>query len=586
MRKNKQRSYVGIVVILIVIAAAAGLITTLAGRRLPSKERADLGDCFFVEKETDVGLVVDGHISAEPLTLSGNEIYAPYHLIKSLINDRFYLDEEAGLLTVTTPTEIRNFPVAELEETGEAVIGGDGAGSMAESVSLALSFVETWTDCELTPVGLDGAGGEAADAGQAEAGEEAVPRLVMRKTFPYKEASVTEETQMRTRPTIKAPILMDAAAGDVLTVVDTDDTAEGWTPVMAADGRSGYVRSEALGETSEAGAGHASRLGEYTSKSLGQKVNMAFYPTNNETVNSWLMDRLAGTTGLNVVSPTWFFLEGPGEVTSYCDPSIVEAVHGSGLQVWALINDIDGHVTDSDGVAAVLSGTESRQAIERTVIDTALAAGVDGINIDIEHVREDTADAYLTFVREMSALCRVSDLYLSVDTTVPMAYSAFLNRAEQGILADYVIIMCYDEHFAGSPEAGSVASQGFLEDGISNTLKEVPADKVVAGIPFYTRLWEIRDNGAPSSSVMSMSDALAYADSEGMDVYWDEDVCQYVAEKTEDGVFYQIWLEDSRSIEAKTAFIRSSGIAGVAGWCLGNETPDVWPVIAAALGDA
>ena len=570
---KRQRSYVGIVVILILIAAAAGLITFLIERKMPSKEREDLSLYYSLKGEDSVGLTVDGIVSAEPLTKAGDKLYAPYETVKGLLNKRFYYDADARLLSVTTPTECQNFALDDLLSSGDALAmetAPDGDKAPA-GFGLALPFLESWTDMAVT-------------TGGAEGDPDDVPRVSARLTFPYEEAPLLEAAPIRTRPTVKAPILTDKAAGDVLTIVKTEDNAEGWTPVMTADGLSGYVESEALGERAEAGADHVSAIGTYTSLSLGQKVNMAFYQTDNDIMTDDLGNKLArGVSGINVVTPTWFFLDGPGEVRSLCKTEFVETCHANGYQVWALINDIDGNVTSSSDVAAVLGSTPSRQAIVQTIIDTVLSCGIDGVNVDIERVSTEGVDAYLTFIRELSAKCRANGLFLSVDTYVPMAYSRYLDRHEQGIVADYVVIMCYDEHYSGSEEAGSVASQTYLEDGIANTKKEVPAEKIIAAIPFYTRLWATRDDGAPTSDIFTMGDAIAYANDHGMTVYWDETVCQHVAELDEDGVFYQMWLEDADSVAAKMEAIRDSGIAGVAEWRMGNEIPEVWAIIASYL---
>ena len=626
--KKKQRSYVGIVVILIVIAAAAGLITTLIGRRMPSKERADISEYFSIANESDIGLTVDGIVTS-PLKTIGGTVCAPFSLVKEALNERFYYDENEGILTVTTPTLWQNFTIDELigngsvilvpgagtetgdagkdgEDSEEGETGEDGAGGLfpaSDELCLSLPFIETWTDMEITAdtagisrgsdvaVLAEGGAFAGTDADEASAGTDAdegsgtVPHIAVRRTFPYEEASLSADAKVRTRPTIKAPILYDGTAGDTVELVVTEDTADGWTCVMTKDGLSGYVESDAVGEPAQKGADHTSAIGSYTSMALGEKVNLVFYPTNNETTNGWIPELLAGTDGVNVIAPTWFFLEGQGQVTSFCDKAVVDACHNAGIKVWALINDIDGNVHDSSATAEVLKSTSSRQAIVNTIVEETIAAGVDGLNVDIEHVSQEAVDAYLTFIRELSAECRTKGLFLTIDTYVPMAYSKYLNRHEMGVVADYVIIMCYDEHYSGSEEAGSVSSLPFLKQGLENSKKEIPAEKIVAAIPFYTRLWSTRDSGAPGSEVMSMAKALTYAAENDMEIFWDEDVSQHVAEKTEDGVLYQIWLEDADSIAAKAEAIREADVAGAAEWCLGNETPDVWPVLKEALFD-
>ena len=72
--------------------------------------------------------------------------------------------------------------------------------------------------------------------------------------------------------------------------------------------------------------------------------------------------------------------------------------------------------------------------------------GFDGYNLDFESLKESAGPHSVQFIREMSAACRNNGLILSVDNYVPAPYNRFYDRTEQGIVADYVIVMGYDEH--------------------------------------------------------------------------------------------------------------------------------------------
>ena len=209
---------------------------------------------------------------------------------------------------------------------------------------------------------------------------------------------------------------------------------------------------------------------------------------------------------------------------------------------------------------------------------SVLECGADGINVDIEKVSETCAPHYLQFLRELSVQCRNNGLVMSVDNYVP-TYSAYLDRTEQGTIADYIVIMGYDEHFAGSDTAGSVASIGFVEDGIKRTLEEVPAEKLINGIPFYTRLWKLENNGKLTSEAYGMSAASEFVTTNQIETYWDSECGQYYGEMQTEEAGYQIWLEDGRSIEEKMRLIKQYELAGVAAWKLGFETEDIWGII-------
>ena len=189
-----------------------------------------------------------------------------------------------------------------------------------------------------------------------------------------------------------------------------------------------------------------------------------------------------------------------------------------------------------------------------------------------------SGEHFIQFIRELSIPCRKNGLVLSIDNYVPMGGTDHYNRTEQGIVADYVIIMGYDEHYAGSREAGSVASINFVEEGIAQTVAQVPPEKVINAVPFYTRIWETKD-GAIGSKAVGMDAAEEYVRAHNITVEWNEETCQNYGEYTEDGSLFQVWLEDESSIEVKLNIMDKYQIAGLASWRLGFEKPVVWDKI-------
>ena len=179
-------------------------------------------------------------------------------------------------------------------------------------------------------------------------------------------------------------------------------------------------------------------------------------------------------------------------------------------------------------------------------------------------------NSYIQFIRELSLKCSNNGIVLSVDNYVPSDYTAFYNRAEQALFADYVVIMAYDEHYAGSPEAGSVASIGFVTDGVENTLKEVPANQVILGMPFYTRVWSETpvesDSTATdetdttvdyelSSYATNMTEVQKLISANGVQPVWLDDIGQNYVEYQNGGVNYKIWIEDATSLEKKETYV-------------------------------
>lgn len=203
--------------------------------------------------------------------------------------------------------------------------------------------------------------------------------------------------------------------------------------------------------------------------------------------------------------------------------------------------------------------------------------GIDGINIDFEQVPESAGNDYVQFLRELSISCRKNQIVLSVDNYVPTGYTAHYDRKEQGTVVDYVVIMGYDEHYAGSAEAGSVASIGYVQQGIENTVSAVPQEKVINAVPFYTRLWKWGES--LTSEALSMSAAANYRHNMAWQLRGMKRPVRIYATFEADGVTYQIWLENAKSLEAKLRVMSAYQLGGIAEWKLGLETPDVWTLI-------
>jgi len=207
--------------------------------------------------------------------------------------------------------------------------------------------------------------------------------------------------------------------------------------------------------------------------------------------------------------------------------------------------------------------------------------GFDGINVDFEKVTEDGSQDYIQFIRELSVACRQKGLVLSVDNYVPHNYNAHYKWAEQGVMADYVIIMGYDEHWGGSEVAGSVASLGYVTEGIERMTQEVPSEKVINAVPLYTRIWTTAEDGAVTSRAVGIQTAYDYMNKNQAAVTWDNSVGQnYVEFETSDGTV-QIWLEDEQSLEAKINVMKEHNLGGIAAWKLGFDDgrKNIWGVI-------
>nr|MCR5637890.1 chitinase [Lachnospiraceae bacterium] len=396
------------------------------------------------------------------------------------------------------------------------------------------------------------------------------------------QATVNKDTKLRIKGGVKSEILESVEADETVIVLEEMET---WTKVETARGLIGYIENKRLDNIQTVTPTHDAVYiePEYTSLTRDYKINMGFNAIGGEGGNDSMESLVASTKSLNVISPTWYALsDNLGNIRSYASADYVTKAHALGLEVWALVDNFTG----PEGVSTqeVLSHASSRQTLITNLIDQAGTYGFDGINIDFESIDSSYAQSYIEFIREISIACRANGLVLSIDNYVPMNFNDFYDLEEQGTVADYVVIMGYDEHYAGSEEAGSVASIGYVENGIKDTVEVVDPSKVINAIPFYTRIWKTQ-GGSVSSQAVVMDTANEYIATHGIEMKWDDTTCQNYGEFTDsDGSFVQIWLEDAQSISAKLSVMSTYNIAGVAEWELGFETADVWDEIEAYIG--
>ena len=545
----KKIAPVIVILLLIVLVAIAGATTFLIQRNTPTDERMEGASYFGMTDESQVAVMVDGTISETFGTKSESRYYIDYETVTGLINKRFYWDTTNNKILYTLPNEVVEMNVND----GNSVLID---GQLYISVEVLAQYTDMYYELY-----------------------EAPNRVVIRSGGTTNLTTATlVDTAVRYRGGIKSEILTDVPADTQLKVLD--ESFENWTKVATSDGYIGYVEKESLAVAGDIETPSMGNIPEYTSISRPYKINMVWHQTTSQAANDAVGTLLTSVDGVNVIAPTWFIINDTfGNLLDITSASYVTMAHERGMEVWAVLNDFDGGIASSDATMQVLSNTAARKHIIDTMMASVATCGIDGINVDIEKVSEACAPHYLQFLRELSVSCRNRGVVLSIDNYVPQDYSTYYDRKEQGIIADYVVIMGYDEHFAGSEVAGSVASLPFVEDGIVRTLEEVPATKVINGIPFYTRIWNTDSSGRVTSEACGMNTADAFISANGMEVTWNETCSQNYAELNSDIGLYQIWLEDEQSIAAKMSLIKDYDLAGVAAWKLGFERPGVWQVI-------
>ena len=551
------------VLCLIILVIGVGMVTLLIKRYAPSKEKMDGAEYFQVTGEDEAALIVNRTVTGEKVKIIDGRYYVENAVVGKYINGRFYWDGKQNVMLYTLPTEeFQITPDTQEYQTSQGVQSVDYVilKSQGDTCYLDLEFVAAYTD--MTYMVYENPNRVAIQTRWGDT------RMV----------EVNEKSVIRQKGGIKSTILTEVQAGDLLYL---EEELENWSKVATDDGYTGYIQKKDVSQPETITLTHTSTAPEYTNIRKDYKINLGWHQVTSQEGNAALASIVANTQGLNTISPTWFsVVDNAGTISSLASADYVNQAHGMGLEVWGLIDNFN---TNADTLT-FLSDTQVRANIINQLMAQADAVGLDGINLDFESITEEQAPHYVQFIRELSIACRNRGLVFSIDNPVPMPYNRFYNRKEQGIVADYVIIMGYDEHYSGSTEAGSVASLEFVKNGILDTLEEVPAEKTINGIPFYTRLWtEPFGGGNMTSEAMGMQSAADYIAANGMDTYWDDTVGQTVATLETEDALYSMWLEDEQSVAEKMKLVQENQLAGVAEWKLGLEKPSVWPVIAQYL---
>ena len=550
-----------IAIVLIIIIGGVTLGSRILEKYSYSKERADLNAYYGITGSQEAAIVLQDEIVEEKARISDGICYLDMATIHKYLNDRFYVDGGEGLLLYTLPEDIvRNSIGSSVKETaqGSEELGYTVAIWEGDTLYVALDYIKQYTNFSYQlftdPY-----------------------RIQLTTEWPsYEVASISKNTQVRVKGGVKSEILTDVQKGDQVSVLEQMET---WSKVKTADSVIGYVENKRLtGIRSEQPIPVTDyQEPEYTSLTRDHKINLGWHVVASAGGNDTFNSVTANAGNLNVISPTWFKLcDNEGGYTSFASADYVQKAHDRGLEVWALIENIE--YKDSISMYEILSSTTTRQKLIDSLMNDLITYGIDGINVDFEQLSMDCGEHFVEFIRELSAACRKNGKVLSVDNYVPRDFNDYYDRKEQGIVADYVIVMGYDEHYAGSKEAGSVASIDYVEDGIAQTVKEVPAEKVINAIPFYTRIWETTGDGI-SSQAVDMVTAEQFISNHGITAEWDETTCQNYGEYTSGDSRYQVWLEDADSIKVKLNVMENYGIGGVAEWRLGFEKPEIWDVI-------
>ncbi len=384
-------------------------------------------------------------------------------------------------------------------------------------------------------------------------------------------------TYLRNNPEYRSPRISSMEHGEEVNIYHESN---GWYYVRTSQGFLGYIDKSQVSISDIQFESFERKSYSPPWKPLGEKINLTWDYISRPMYD---MSNYSSIPGLNVISPTWFHLaDSQGKIVTHGSLPYVEWAHSEGLQVWALFSNS----FDPERTSQVLRSRETRKKVINQLLVLSELYNLDGINIDFENMYYEDKDFFTQFLREMTPLLHEQGLTVSADVTLISSsrnWSMIYDREAMSEIVDYIAVMTYDEHWAASPVSGSVASLPWVERGIVRILEQIPNNKLLLGVPFYTRIWEeeTQSDGSiqVSSRAYSMGRANEILKQNNADMTIDEKAGQNYGEYQLGGNTYRVWIEDDYSMRQRIELVRKYDLAGAASWRRGFEKPHIWDII-------
>lgn len=566
----KQKIIVGIIGFIVLGTAVALGILYIYNMFTPSNEKIEAKTIFEQEagvlKEDEAYIILNNEILPERAVDIGGAWYVSYEQAKSLC-DRIFYDNKEKLLVFTTPDDILTVKAGEVVKTdaSDKTLSDAAYLMMREDEPfILLDFVKE--NCRMTEKVFDDPSRIVIFSG---------------KDQEYLFAKASKDIKVRNGASIREPYITELKEGESVMLSSTEgEVSKSFVKIITEDGIKGYVKESEISKSAYEKLNIDFKEPVFKSNDIGETVNLTWHALYVEHSGSAVREVLNNSKGINVLAPTWFKLQGDeGEYVSLANKDYVDTAHDNGIKVFAVLNDVEYEVNDLE----LLAYTSKRMKLQDRLIKEVKEYGIDGINLDLEKTGSKTAPYYIEFIRELSVNCHKEGIILSVDTAVPLSFNTYLRRDVLGQVCDYVMIMAYDEHYAGSDESGSVSSISWVRGAIENSDGDIPKEKLVIGIPFYTRLWEEKkDEGQmkiASVKTLRIPEAEELVKQKNAEPVFNEEVGQDYVQYEEDGSIFKIWLENETSIRLKCKAIKQGGCQGIASWKFEADIPWVWDII-------
>lgn len=492
----------------------------------------------------------------EPVLVKDDKIYVSYDFAHNYVNSVIFYDPIERVMTLTNERQIVKLYEGDNQITYGNITGNYELLMQGDVLYVSSNLIEDL--CGVT----------------VKKGDDERLYVATNESVPQKVATVRRKASLRTHARDKANVLENLAKGEKVYVYSEED---GFARVRSENGIIGYLPSKDLKNQEEIAATKTlPQVEAWDPNPLGEEVKLVWDQMTTRVEVNWNSNKYKNIIHANVISPTWFeFGDEEGNLIERCTTSYVETAHAKGLEVWPLLSH---SYSNSQLTKEILSSTTKRQRVINQIVAASKEYGFDGINIDIENIQVDTSDVWIQFVRELYPQMKSAGLTVSIDVYMPSDWSMHYERSKVAKNADYFIVMAYDQHWSGSEKAGSVAEIPWVEEGINNTLLEVPKEKLVLGLPFYTRVWlEGSDGLSVSSRDMIYVEQLI--ESWGITPTLDEASGQFYVESHREEGTYKIWIEDYTSVKKRIELVDKYQLAGFAAWKLGLEAGEVWEAL-------
>ncbi|NLY21676.1 MAG: SH3 domain-containing protein [Tissierellia bacterium] len=543
-----KKFFAFLLIIVILIGGGFYFLTRNAGSDEISKMYSE--DIVFINE--------DEKVDASEFKLVDSQVFLSLQFIKDNLDENIVYDEGSNTVIITTENVVKRLPLNSKTGTLNDGIFDLRAELFEEDGAIYLpieSFIYDY-DVDLRYLKDDGL------------------ILLDRLDFEYLKGSTAKDgVQMREDSNRKAPVIKTLESGSELIIYsETDD----WYKVREIDGYAGYVNKSDIKVEQRLNAfGKEIEREDIAQK---KKINLTWDYTYGVVQNA---DGVSNIPGVNVVSPTWFSItDGQGSIADRGNLDYVKSYQNLGKEVWGMV---DNSLNASSPMITheALSSANTRQQIISNLLSKFRYYGMDGINIDFENIQVEDRDNLTQFMRELYPIFKENGMTVSIAVT-PRIYSDVekeqYDRAALSECSDYVILMAYDQHWASSSEAGSVAEHRWVENNLNVLFRQIPREKLVLGVPLYIRIWNETD-GRVSSQSVGMEVANEFIRNNDFQMEWDTTAKQYVGHKEMDNGLYSVWMENAESISHKVALVPKYNLGGVASWRKGFETYDVWDAI-------